>query len=64
MGAADKPESRSHPKAEFHDIGKLIDWVAVGLHPPKTSGEPHEFERCVETDEARREWGVQLVLNL
>lgn len=35
-------------KSEFHDIGKLIDWVAVGLHAPKTKVEPHEFERLIE----------------
>jgi len=56
-GGADSAESRIQPKAEFHDIGKLIDWVAVGLHPPMTRGEPHEFERCVEDPE---HWGVRL----
>lgn len=63
MGAASKPDSSRHPKAEFHDIGKLIDWVAVGLHPPETRGEPHEFERCVENPDARQKWGVQLENN-
>lgn len=48
------------PRAEFHDIGKLIDWVAIELHPPKTRGEPHEFERCVETEDARSRWGIEL----
>lgn len=48
------------PRAEFHDIGKLIDWVAVGLHPPMTKDEPHEFERCVETEDARSRWGIEL----
>lgn len=48
------------PKAEFHDIGKLINWAAHGLRAKKGRGEPHEFEACVETDEARRQWGVSL----
>lgn len=48
------------PKAEFHDIGKLIDWVAIGLHEQMQPGEPHEFERCVETQEAREKNQVDL----
>jgi hypothetical protein len=48
----------THPAA-FHDIGKLIDWKAVGLQAYDESGrptesEPHDFEKCVGP-----EWGVR-----
>lgn len=48
------------PLAEFHDIGKLIDWVALRLHQKNKRGEPHEFERCVKSEEDRKEWRVEL----
>ena len=45
--------------AEFHDIGKLINWKAVGLQKQKESGgwgpEPHEFEECLTP-----EWEIDL----
>lgn len=47
------------PKAEFHDIGKLINWKAVGLRSGAES-DPHEFERCIEPQDKRTEWGVNL----
>lgn len=41
-------------RAEFHDIGKIVDWQAVGLYSPgEEGGEPHDFEKCVE------EWDVR-----
>ena len=45
--------------AEFHDIGKIIDWKAVGLQATDANGnpvekEPHDFEKCDSP-----EWAVQ-----
>jgi len=38
-------------KAEFHDIGKLINWAAVGLQQVdednRPEKEPHDFEKCL-----------------
>jgi hypothetical protein len=44
--------------AEFHDIGKIIDWRAIGLQARGLDGqptekEPHDFEKCTDP-----EWGV------
>lgn len=44
-------------KVELHDIGKLIDWKALGLQNANnsgqpTEGEPHDFEKCLQWDPA------------
>lgn len=43
--------------AEFHDIGKLINWFALGLQKrdakERLEKEPHEFEKCKGP-----EWGI------
>jgi hypothetical protein len=44
--------------AEFHDIGKIIDWHAVGLRARGADGrwkerDPHEFEKCNDP-----EWAI------
>lgn len=61
-----EPESRTTnwlimtpPRAEFHDIGKLIDWKAVGLHDAG-GGEPHEFEACLTDSATMEQWGITL----
>lgn len=49
-------------KAEFHDIGKSIDWRALekGGHVAFEGGEPHEFQACIATESERTAWGVRL----
>ena len=46
------------PSGELHDIGKLINWAAAGLHVGGDAGngerEPHDFEKCTEPEA----WGV------
>lgn len=37
--------------AEFHDIGKLINWEAAGFWDRKAESEPHDFERFVDSNE-------------
>ena len=37
--------------AEFHDIGKIVNWLALGLQRRRADGwfdgkEPHDFEQC------------------
>lgn len=44
--------------AEFHDIGKIVDWKAIGLQVCDPEGkpiekEPHDFEKCTGP-----EWAV------
>ncbi len=44
--------------AAFHDMGKIVDWAAVGLQACDSTGrpvedEPHDFEKC-KTDD----WGI------
>lgn len=52
----------NEPDAGFHDIGKLINWDAVGLRSTTSSGrmepDPHEFQKCVATDWSSEEWGI------
>jgi hypothetical protein len=54
----DKNKSSIAKAAEFHDIGKLIDWKAVGLQTCgatdiPTESEPHDFEKCTG-----QEWSI------
>ena len=46
--------------AEFHDIGKLIDWKAVGLQKQDAQGnwesEVHDFQKCIGP-----EWGIDFM---
>lgn len=50
------------PDAAFHDIGKLIDWDAVGLRETgpdgKPEGDPHEFQKCIDENWQSEEWGI------
>jgi len=43
--------------AEFHDIGKIVNWRVLGLQRQDKQGEwepePHDFEKCVSDD-----WGI------
>lgn len=43
--------------AELHDIGKIINWKAIGLQQCDKTGklesEPHDFENCIGS-----EWGI------
>jgi len=44
--------------ALLHDIGKMIDWRAIGLQQCDSArqpveGEPHDFEKCTES-----RWGI------
>jgi hypothetical protein len=43
--------------AEFHDIGKIVNWFALGLQGRGDDGqlerEPHDFEKCMGP-----EWGI------
>jgi hypothetical protein len=43
--------------AEFHDIGKIVNWRALRLQGQDEQGEwepePHDFEKCVSGD-----WGI------
>lgn len=43
--------------AELHDIGKIVNWDAVGLRPIRNDGEPgkdpHDFEECIDP-----RWGI------
>ncbi len=50
------PHEIDDPKAEFHDIGKLLNWDALGLKK-ENEKDPHEFEKCVGDLER---WGVEL----
>jgi len=49
--------------AEFHDIGKIVNWHALGLQRRRDNGklkeEPHDFEKCIDP-----EWGVDFTVPL
>ncbi len=50
--------------AEFHDIGKIVNWFALGLQRRRADGrfdekEPHDFEKCIDP-----EWGVDFTVPL
>ncbi|MGH8011859.1 MAG: hypothetical protein ACREQ4_05100 [Candidatus Binataceae bacterium] len=40
--------------AEFHDIGKIVNWFALGLQRRRADGgfekEPHDFEKCIDPE--------------
>lgn len=50
------------PDAAFHDIGKLIDWDAVGLRGEAPNGkpesDPHEFQKCIDKTWNSPDWGI------
>lgn len=51
-------QGTNHRIAEFHDIGKIVDWKAMGLQACDTTGnpvekEPHDFQKCTEP-----EWAI------
>lgn len=51
------------PDASFHDIGKIVNWEAVGLRERRPDGtlekDPHEFEKCISHDDwSSPEWHI------
>jgi len=54
-----KESTPDDPKADFHDIGKIVDWTAVGLRET-SEPDPHEFEKCLKHPD---QWDLRLDSN-
>lgn len=55
----EKTTSPPRPDAAFHDIGKIVNWYAVGLRAEGES-DPHEFEKCINKELDTSEWGIDV----